>query len=95
MTTEDRIRYDAIMHIMCNLYIDYAQLSAQLGLDFAEHFKADIASLDDLEADGLVRREPGGLHVTPLGRLFVRIVAMRFDAYLQNEQRMGRYSQTV
>jgi hypothetical protein len=30
-----------------------------------------------------------------MGRLFVRIVAMRFDAYLQNEQRMGRYSQTV
>ncbi|MCF7864521.1 MAG: oxygen-independent coproporphyrinogen III oxidase [Kiritimatiellales bacterium] len=95
MTTEDRIRYDAIMHIMCNLYIDYAQLSDQLGLDFAEHFKTDIASLDDLEVDGLVRRETGGLHVTPLGRLFVRIVAMRFDAYLQSEQRMGRYSQTV
>jgi len=95
MTAGDQIRYDAIMHIMCNLYIDYAQLSAQLGLDFAEHFSADIASLDDLEADGLVRREPGGLHVTPLGRLFVRIVAMRFDAYLQKGQRKGRYSQTV
>ncbi|RKX37602.1 MAG: oxygen-independent coproporphyrinogen III oxidase [Verrucomicrobia bacterium] len=95
MTEEDQIRYDAIMHIMCNLYIDYAQLSEQLGLDFADHFKADIASLDDLEADGLVRREPGGLHVTPLGRLFIRIVAMRFDAYLQSDQRQGRYSQTV
>ncbi len=95
MTAEDKIRYDAIMHIMCNLYIDYAQLSEQLGLDFADHFKADIASLDDLEADGLVRREPGGLHVTSLGRLFVRIVAMRFDAYLQEGERQGRYSQTV
>ena len=95
MTGEDQIRYHAIMHIMCNLYIDYAQLSAEMGLDFSEHFKAEIASLDDLEADGLVRREANGLHVTPLGRLFVRIVAMRFDAYLQNEQRKGRYSQTV
>ena len=95
MTAEDRIRYDAIMHIMCNLFIDYAKLSEQLGLDFQEHFKDDIASLDDLEADGLVRREAKGLHVTPLGRLFVRIVAMRFDAYLQNEPRKGRYSQTV
>ena len=95
MTAEDQIRYDAIMHIMCNLYIDYAQLSQQLGLDFAEHFKADIDSLGDLEADGLVRRETGGLHVTPLGRLFIRIVAMRFDAYLQTEPRKGRYSQTV
>ncbi len=95
MTDEDKIRYHAIMHIMCNLYIDYAQLSAEMGINFAEHFKADIASLDDLETDGLVRREKGGLHVTPLGRLFVRIIAMRFDAYIQTEQRKGRYSQTV
>jgi oxygen-independent coproporphyrinogen-3 oxidase len=95
MTKEDRIRYDAIMHIMCNLFIDYEKLSLEIGVDFTDHFKADIASLDDLETDGLVRREAGGLHVTPLGRLFVRIVAMRFDAYLQSEQRKGRYSQTV
>ena len=95
MTGEDKIRYAAIMHIMCNLYIDYAQLSAEIGVDFAEYFKTDIASLNDLEADGLLHREPGGLRVTPLGRLFVRIIAMRFDSYLQNEQSKGRYSQTV
>ncbi|WP_372845587.1 oxygen-independent coproporphyrinogen III oxidase [Pontiella sp.] len=95
MTAEDQIRYAAIMHIMCNLFIDYAKLSNEIGIDFADYFKAEIASLDDLEADGLVRRAPDGLHVTPLGRLFVRIVAMRFDAYLQGEQPKGRYSQTV
>lgn len=95
MTTEDRIRYEAIMHIMCNLYIDYAVLSELLGLDFAAHFADGLASLGDLEDDGLVMREPGGLRVTPLGRLFIRIVAMRFDGYLQTEQRKGRYSQTV
>ncbi|MBN2163047.1 MAG: oxygen-independent coproporphyrinogen III oxidase [Pontiellaceae bacterium] len=95
MTKEDRLRYHAIMHIMCNLYIDYAKLSQEMNIDFAAHFKTEIASLDDLEQDGLVRREPGGLHVTPLGRLFIRIIAMRFDAYLQNDQRKGRYSQTV
>lgn len=95
ITTEDQIRYQAIMHIMCNLYIDYAKLSDEIGLNFAEHFKIDIESLDDLEADGLLQREANGLRVTPLGRLFVRIIAMRFDAYLQNQQRKGRYSQTV
>jgi len=95
MTQEDKIRYQAIMHIMCNLYIDYTQLSEEMGIDFAEFFKADIASLDDLEKDGLLEREKDGLRVTPLGRLFIRIIAMRFDAYLQTEQRKGRYSQTV
>ncbi len=95
MTDDDKIRYQAIMHIMCNLYVDYAELSNELGVDFTDYFKADLASLDDLEADGLLRREANGLRVTPLGRLFVRIIAMRFDAYLQAEQRKGRYSQTV
>ncbi|MDF7826410.1 oxygen-independent coproporphyrinogen III oxidase [Pontiellaceae bacterium B12227] len=95
MTDDDRIRYQAIMHIMCNLYIDYASLSAELGVDFTDYFKADLASLDDLEADGLLQREEAGLRVTPLGRLFIRIIAMRFDAYLQAENRKGRYSQTV
>lgn len=95
MTDEDRIRYAAIMHIMCDLFIDYEKLSAEIGVDFTRHFREEIASLDDLEADGLVQRESGGFHVTPLGRLFVRIVAMRFDAYLQSERREGRYSRTV
>ncbi|MDF7800207.1 oxygen-independent coproporphyrinogen III oxidase [Pontiellaceae bacterium B1224] len=95
MTADDRIRYQAIMHIMCNLYIDYATLSAELGIDFTDYFKVDLASLDDLETDGLLQREEAGLRVTPLGRLFIRIIAMRFDAYLQNENRKGRYSQTV
>lgn len=95
MTAEDTIRYHAIMHIMCNLYIDYAKLSEELGINFTDYFATDIASLDDLEADGLVRRETNGLHVTPLGRMFIRIIAMRFDAYLRAEQAQGRYSQTV
>ncbi|VGO19889.1 oxygen-independent coproporphyrinogen III oxidase [Pontiella sulfatireligans] len=95
MTAEDKIRYHAIMHIMCNLYIDYAPLSQEIGVDFTEHFKAELDSLDDLEADGLLLREEKGLSVTPLGRLFIRIIAMRFDAYLQAETRKGRYSQTV
>jgi oxygen-independent coproporphyrinogen III oxidase len=95
MTPEDRIRYEAIMHIMCNLYIDYSALSDQLGLPFETHFSEALQSLDDLEEDGLLKREAGGLRVTPLGRLFIRIIAMRFDEYLMNEQRKGRYSQTV
>ena len=49
-------------------------------------------------ADGLVlRRGDGSLQVTPLGRLFVRNVAMLFDAYLPEQRRSGRriFSKTV
>ena len=95
MTDEDRIRYAVIMHIMCDLYIDYEKISAEIGVDFADHFSSELASLSDLEADGLILREAGGLRVTALGRLFIRIIAMRFDAYLSGGQPQNRYSRTV
>jgi len=70
------------MQIMCNLRANYAAMSARLGINFREYFARELASLDDLEGDGLLRRTESGLEVTELGRLLVRIVAMRFDAYL-------------
>jgi coproporphyrinogen III oxidase-like Fe-S oxidoreductase len=50
-------------------------------------------SLADLEADGLCRREGRRLVLTGLGRLLVRVVAMRFDPMLADGP--GRYSRTV
>lgn len=89
LSADDRVRRQTIMQLMCNLVVDYAAMSDRLGLDFADYFAPELASLDDLEADGLVERRPDRLRVTELGRLLVRIIAMRFDAYLpkQNERR--------
>jgi oxygen-independent coproporphyrinogen III oxidase len=79
VTAEDKIRRETIMRVMCDLSLDYASMSAKLGIDFAKHFEHEIASLADMEADGLVRCEPDGLEVTQVGRLFIRNIAMRFD----------------
>ena len=82
LTGDDRIRREVIMQIMCNLGVDFAALSARLGVNIREYFNRELASLDDLEADGLVERSDTHLRVTELGRLLVRIIAMRFDAHL-------------
>jgi oxygen-independent coproporphyrinogen-3 oxidase len=79
VTDEDRIRRETIMRVMCDLSLDFAAMSAKLGINFEQHFATELASLTDLEADGLVRRVPGGLEVTASGRLFIRNIAMRFD----------------
>ena len=79
VTDEDRIRRETIMRVMCDLSLDFAAMSAKLGINFEQHFATELASLTDLEADGLVRRVPGGLEVTNIGRLFIRNIAMRFD----------------
>ncbi len=93
LSEEDRIRRQVIMRIMCDRRIDYADLSRRLGVDFAEKFAREIASLDDLAADGLLQRIPEGFAVTGVGALLIRIIAMRFDAYLEKGPR--RFSKTV
>jgi len=79
VTEEDRIRRDAIMRVMCDLSLDYAVMSQRLGINFATHFERELESLAAFEADGLVRRSPGGLEVTDTGRLFIRNIAMCCD----------------
>jgi oxygen-independent coproporphyrinogen III oxidase len=92
LSGEDVFRRKIIMRLMCDLELDYAALSAEMGMDVAKHFEAEIDSLSDLEIDGLVERSSEGLRVTQGGRLFIRNVAMRFDAYLPvtTERRFSR-----
>ena len=94
LTKEDGIRRQTIMRLMCDLELDYAAMSETLGLDFEKHFASELASFDDLEVDGVVERQAGKLVVTELGRLFIRIIAMRFDEYLIAGNK-GRFSKAI
>jgi oxygen-independent coproporphyrinogen-3 oxidase len=94
MTEEDQIRRTTIMRLMCDLGLDYAAMSKALGIDFKEHFAAEIESLEDMEADGLVARGEESLTVSDLGRLLIRNIAMRFDAYA-NVRKENRFSRTI
>ncbi|MCL5098850.1 MAG: oxygen-independent coproporphyrinogen III oxidase, partial [Candidatus Omnitrophica bacterium] len=94
LTAEDKIRRRTIMRIMCDLSLDYAGMSQESGIDFPLRFATELAGLADLEADGLVRRTASGLEVTQVGRLFIRNIAMRFDAYLPKESER-RFSKTI
>jgi oxygen-independent coproporphyrinogen-3 oxidase len=94
LTPEDRIRQQTIMRLMCDLELDYAAMSKFLGVDFAEYFAAELDSLDDLKADGLVLKTPAGLFVTDLGRLFIRNIAMCFDHYAPMRKE-SHFSKTI
>jgi oxygen-independent coproporphyrinogen-3 oxidase len=93
LSSEDKRRRALVMDIMCRNRVDYPVLSSRLGVDVAAAYAAEIASLADLEADGLLTRDATGFDITPLGELFRRIIAMRFDAYLDRGPR--KYSRTV
>ena len=93
LTEEDRRRRAIIMRVMCDRRVDFADLSARLGVDFETTYASELASLDDLAADGLLRRAPGALEITPAGAVLRRIIAMRFDPSLAADQ--TRYSRTI
>jgi oxygen-independent coproporphyrinogen-3 oxidase len=93
LSSDDQRRRAVIMEIMCRPRVDYATLTAQLGIDPASLYADEIASLDDLELDGLLVRNHDGITITKLGERFRRIIAMRFDAYLNKSR--TRFSQTV
>ena len=94
LTPEDRIRREVIMRMMCHLQLDYVQLSRELDIDFQQFFAPEIESLEDMEVDGLLVRSAEGLQITDLGRLVIRNIAMRFDAY-HKAGREQRFSKTI
>ncbi len=93
LTLEDRRRRTIIMRLMCDRRLDYAALSRTFGLNFPETYAAQLASMGDLEADGLIERTDRTLQVTAVGAPLLRVIAMRFDAYLVNDPQ--RHSKTI
>ena len=79
LTAEDARRRTIIMRLMCDRRLDFSAMSARLGLDFPSVYAAELASLADLETDGLVHRTAAGFEVTRVGVPLLRVIAMRFD----------------
>lgn len=82
LSGEDVRRRTIIMRLMCDRKLDFGALSTSLALDFETTYAKEIASLADLEADGLVARTSKGIAVTRVGVPLLRVVAMRFDPLL-------------
>jgi oxygen-independent coproporphyrinogen-3 oxidase len=99
LTHEDHLRRDLITRIMCDMELDTEAFAAEWGINFPEKFADGLAELPAMEADGLVQLQPGRIVVTQLGSLFLRNIAMGFDAYLKEAaQSLGqqpRYSRTA
>lgn len=99
LTAEDRLRRDAITHVMCDLELDGTVFGERWGVDCWQHFAAALPGLREQEADGLLRFDNEVLRVSERGRRFLRNIAMNFDAYLDGVGAAGaeapRYSQTA
>ena len=88
LSEDDRIRRRVIADLMCLHRIDKGAVEQAFGIEFDDYFAPDLRELDELEADGLVRRSTESVEVTPAGNVFVRNVAMCFDARLRSRRRL-------
>jgi len=96
VSAEDKLRRDAITRIMCDLELDKAAFGRQWNIDFDAYFADALAELKGMEGDGLVELSPGKVAVTQIGRIFLRNIAMPFDAYLKAKaDDKPRFSKTL
>ena len=95
LTAEDKRRRILVMAIMCDLQLDFAVLAREDGIDVKADYARELASLDDLIADGIVELDAQGLRVTARGAPLLRVVAMRFDEHFKPSPQGGRHALSV
>lgn len=93
LSNDDAIRRQVIMRLMCDMELDYKHMSDILHISFMDYFEKDLEALEKFQKDGLITTYSGGFLVTERGRLFIRNIAMIFDAYLDKSK--SRFSRTV
>ena len=82
VSAEDKLRRAVINRILCHCVLLKSEIEQEFGVDFDRHFAPEMSRLRELERDGLVAIQDDRIEVAPLGRIFIRNVAMAFDAYL-------------
>ncbi len=92
LTAQDCLRKWVIHTLMCHFELDKAQFSEKFKEDFDLYFTTLSAHLYKLEEEGLITNTKIALKVTPLGELFVRNIAVIFDAYLPEQTQKFSYS---
>jgi oxygen-independent coproporphyrinogen-3 oxidase len=72
-----------------------SEIEKEFSIAFDSYFSEAITNLKPLESDGLVQLTPTEIRPTDIGRVFLRNLAMPFDAYLPKEGEKKVFSRTV
>jgi oxygen-independent coproporphyrinogen-3 oxidase len=94
LSSDDRLRREVIMSLMCYGEIDIVGLESSWGINFTEAFASELMALEPMIEDGLVRVERERLVVQAKGRILIRRIAMTFDSTAKRPQ-MPRLSRVI
>ena len=95
LSKDDRMRREIISRIMWYLEIDRKKVLSPFGESFDTYFAKEIGVLEGFVPDGLLEILPDKIRITSLGRIFLRNIAMVFDAYLKEAPKGPLFSRTL
>ncbi len=82
LNSDDVLRRQIIMTLMCSAPVEIDMINRQYGIDFNVYFAREMVLLKPYEDAGLISIDAAAIRVTAQGRLFVRASGMVFDKYL-------------
>jgi oxygen-independent coproporphyrinogen-3 oxidase len=86
LSADDLLRRAVISRLLCHAVIRKDEIDAEFGVAFDDYFAPELARLALFADDGLIEPVSREIRVTPLGRIFIRNVAMVFDPYLEKQR---------
>lgn len=95
LSRDDIIRRYVIQELMCNLRINTDDVEKRFSLCFADYFDKELTALQTFIDDKIITARTGDIYVKPNARLFIRVIAMTFDAYLAQKSNLHRYSRVI
>ncbi len=98
LDTDDLIRRRTIMDLLCNGVAVKGEIAGCFSIDFDDYFRIELPRLEPLIQKGLVVNDASRVEATPLGRFFLRNIALVFDNYLDGRKGPRRdttFSRTV
>ena len=84
-TADDEIRRDVIHDLMCNFVVDRKAIETRHGIVFGEYLRESLDKLAPFVADGMCQIDDAAVRAMGLGQVFVRNLAMCFDAHLDGK----------
>lgn len=95
LSSEDKMRGQIIQNLLCHAVVIKSEIEQKFSIVFDAKFKDALDKLNEAASDGLVELTRDTIKPTEIGRIFLRNLAMPFDAYLPKPGEKKLFSKTI
>jgi len=95
LSQDDKVRARVIQNLLCHAVVVKSEIEKEFGIQFDSYFYESLKKLKGCADDGLVTLSSGEICPTEVGRIFLRNLAMPFDAYLPKPGEKRIFSRTI